>query len=99
MRCASWGVSGSTLRAQMRSVRSARVDDRQEPARRLHLDRELLMLLAQGRELCLAQQFFAKRLLVLSELPIDVRNRHRPLLHILDVALQEVVNRLDANPD
>src|SRR5262245_159298 len=99
MRCASCGVRGSTLRAQVRGVRASRVDDRKQLLRQLHLSRQLLMLLAERRQLCLAQQFFAKLPLVVGEPLIDVGSRHGPFLHVLDVSLQEVMNRLDPDPD
>src|SRR4029450_3298870 len=87
MRCASCGVRGSTLGTQVRGVRASRVDNWKQPVRQLHLRRQPLVLLAARRQLRLAQQFFAKLPLVIRELLIDVRSRHRPLLHALDVSL------------
>src|SRR5262249_13835031 len=99
IRCASCGVSGSTLHAQMRGVRAASVHDRQKLSRHLHFLSELLMPLGKRGELRFAQQLFADLPLVFSELLIDVGHGDRTLLHVLDVPLQEVMDRFHAYPD
>src|SRR5262245_49859799 len=100
MRWASWGVSGSTSGPQADGRRlAASVGHGKEPARERHLAGSLLLSLGKISQLRRAHHLVAQSLLVFEQLPIDVRDGNGARLHVFDVSLEEIVNRLDTNSD